>query len=241
MKIAFISSLFGNRGDRPANFKTIEGFDYYLFTDQSYSYINQGWNIYNISENKNISDLTCNIRKSRYAKFMGWELLQSLGKSYDFLYYCDSFYTPNPDSDWIGSSKHTSSKDFPFLQDVHDNINVRRLGIIEECKNIVASKRDSRASINKTIEFFKNNYPDINLSSPQYFQNTMFGYNPNSETLKSFTEEFWDIYISNDITYRDQPLWNLLLLKNNLVPTSNPKLKSNFFKWTGQYGNHSYC
>lgn len=241
MKIAFITSIFGDLEDRPASFKTIEGFDYYLFTDRPKPNIKEGWNVHNISENKNISTLTCNIRKSRYAKFMGWELLQTLGKSYDYLYYCDAFYTPNSDANWIETSKHVMSEKFPFHQDSHENPRVRRYGMLVEFTNILQYQRDSHDNIVKTIDFIQNNYPDVNICTPRYFQNTMFGYDPNSEIVQSITKEFWELYTSNDITYRDQPLWNLLLLKNNLIPTSSPELRHNFFQLTGKPGDHHHA
>ena len=241
MKIAFITSLFGEKIPQPSQFKRAEGHDYFLFGDKEQKDFNTSWEVHNISSNPIISNLNCNIRRSRYAKFMGWELLSSMDLHYDFIFYCDVHYSPNPDTDWCGVCKKILSRDFAFLQDVHDNNKVRQLGIIEECKGILFHGRDTEANMEKTINFFKQNYPSVNLSASQYFQNTMFGYSPNSKAVKSLTSEFWKLYTTANITYRDQPIWNLLLLKNDLIPASSPNLKNNLFKETGQYGDHLYA
>ena len=68
----------------------------------------------------------------------------------------------------------------------------------------------------------------------------MFGYDPKCTAVRDITGEFWKAYTSSDITFRDQPLWNLLLLKNNLIPiTTEPRLKDNLFIETGTYGSGS--
>ena len=41
------------------------------------------------------------------------------------------------------------------------------------------------------------------------------------------TKKFWDIYTTEDITYRDQPLWNFLLLKYDFTPIIRNDLKRN--------------
>jgi len=239
LKIVFITSLFGDRGNNPAKFKRVEGCDYFLFSDRSQESFNTSWDVYNISNNSNISNLNCNIRKSRYAKFMGWELLNSMSLNYDCVYYCDVHWSPDFNLDWTKISQSFVSKEFPFAQDVHTDINVQRLGIREECNLIIRHRRDSSHNINKTINFFEANFPSVNLNASQYFENTMFGYNPNSNKVKCITSEFWDIYTSNDITFREQVLWNLLLLKNNLIPMHHLNIRS-LFKKTGVYGDHIY-
>ena len=78
--------------------------------------------------------------------------------------------------------------------------------------------RDTTESIQKTINFFKNCDPSVDLQFPQYFVNTVFGYKFNDKTIRDFTRKFWEIYTEEDIKYRDQPLWNFLLLKYDHTP-----------------------
>ena len=125
MKICFISTVFGDPTtiDRPALFKKMDGCDYFLFTDHDASYFGEtSWDIVNIKSNKNISEIDSNIIKSRYPKFMSWELLESMGKTYDYVFYCDTWTWPNINMDWDAICKKVSqNKDFPLAQSMHPN------------------------------------------------------------------------------------------------------------------------
>lgn len=238
MKIAFITSLFGQgRGNLPSrDFVLSANCDYFFFTESCYKNLKTPWNIYDISNNSNIAKLNCNVRKSRYAKFMGWELLESMDLKYDFIYYCDAHWSPLPFQNWEALSSNILKLDFPFWQNKHPHIST---GIADEIKLIISCKRDSAKNMKKTLSFFESNYPDINLLAGQYFENKIFGYHPNS-IVRSVTKEFWDTYIAEDITFRDQPLWNLLLLKNKVLPFSDVGIQNKFAQ-TGSYGNHIYA
>ena len=239
MKIAFITSLFGKRGNNPARFQRIDGCDYFLFSDRDQKDFNTSWDVYDIHDNPIISQLDCNIRKSRYAKFLGWELLDSMGIEHDAIFYCDVHYSPNPKSDWHKIAESMQHKHFPLIQDIHDSItNKVKGGIKEECELITDSRKDSLVNISKTISFFKKQYPLVNLSKPPYYRNTVLAYFSN-DLVKSLTSSFWKIYTTKGITYRDQPTWNLVLLKHKVTPQIEPNLRGKF-KQTGSYGNHTY-
>lgn len=235
MKIAFVTSLFGDRGNNPAKFERVEGCDYFLFSDRSQESFNTSWDVYNISNNSNISNLNCNIRKSRYAKFMGWELLESMGLKYDFIYYCDAHWSPLLSENWRALSSNVLKLDFPFWQDKHLS---KLRGVMDEVHMLIHYRKDSSENIEKTLSFFRSNYSDINLSVGHYFENTMFGYHPN-DIVKSITKEFWETYTTKDITFRDQPLWNVLLLKNEVLPFFDVSIRKQFTV-TGSLGDHSY-
>lgn len=237
MKIAFITSLFGKRGNNPARFQRIDGCDYFLFSDRDQKDFNTDWDVYNISDNPNISNLNCNVRKSRYAKFMGWELLDSMGVDYDCIYYCDVHWNPKCNVDWVSISNTFISKPYPFLQYKHPVCHNE--GIKHECQFIINSRKDSKDSISKTLLFFKKEFPEISLSAKQYFENTIFGYTPN-DLVKKVTTNFWEIYTQSDITFRDQPAWNLCLLKHEVIPQIKPNLRDKF-EQRGSYGNHQYA
>lgn len=236
MKIVFVTSLFGERGNTPGKFQRINDLDYFLFSDRDQKDFDTDWDVYNISNNRNISNLNCNVRKSRYAKFMGWQLLDSMGVDYDCIYYCDAHFSPKADVDWVSISNSFISKPYPFLQVKHRAS--YNHGIAHECKLIVNALRDSEDSISKTLSFFKKRFPQIPLSAKQYFENTFLGYIPNN-LVKKVTKNFWQIYTQSDITFRDQPTWNLLLLKHEVIPQTEPNLIHKFEK-KGLYGNHLY-
>jgi len=237
MKIAFITSLFGKRGNNPARFQRVDGCDYFLFSDRDQKDFDTDWDVYNISNNPNISNLNCNVRKSRYAKFMGWELLDSMGVDYDCIYYCDVHWNPKCNVDWVSISNTFISQPYPFLQLIHKFC--CNHGIAHECQHIIDCRRDSKDNIAKTLLFFKKEFPEISLSAKQYFENKMFGYTPNN-LVKKVTTNFWEIYRQSDITFRDQPTWNLCLLKHEVIPQTQPNLRDKFEK-KGSYGNHKYA
>jgi hypothetical protein len=167
---------------------------------------------------------------------MGWELLDSMGVDYDCIYYCDVHWNPRPDVDWASISNTFTSKPYPFLQLRHDVC--WQHGIAFECERIIVCHRDSEANIAKTLSFFKKEFPEISLSAKQYFENTMFGYTPN-DLVKKVTRDFWKIYTESDITFRDQPTWNLCLLKHKVTPQTQPHLIHKF-EQKGSYGHHHY-
>lgn len=236
MKIAFITSLFGQGGSEPAEFQRIDGYDYFLFSDRDQKDFDTSWDVYNISENPNVSKLNCNIRKSRYAKFMSWELLDSMNVDYDCIYYCDAHFAPKFRTNWEEVSKSFISKPYPFLQDIHPLSH--NYGIEDECRWIVNLRKDSRDNIEKTLAFFRQECPEISLSAKQYFENTTFGYSPN-DLVKKVTKDFWQNYTQSDITFRDQPTWNFILLKHKVTPQVRPKPRDGFYH-AGAYGNHTY-
>ena len=234
MKICFTTALFGDPKflDTPPKFERNPNYDYFLFTGIDEEHFDTSWDVINIKDNPNISNLSSNTRKSRYPKFMSWELLESLGKSYDVVFYCDAYVVPNtnmrrPIKSWNKIiSDIMNEKTFPFMQKKHERTDVCKGGIMAECYNIKENNRDSSESIQKTINFFKNYDSDVNLQYPQYFENTVFGYKFNDKTIRDFTRKFWEIYTKEDITYRDQPLWNFLLLKYDYKP-----LECDYLSW----------
>ena len=65
---------------------------------------------------------------------------------------------------------------------------------------------------------------DANRRPPKNCE--VFGYSFENENVRNITKRFWDIYTTEDITYRDQPLWNFLLLKYNFKPIIENKLRA---------------
>lgn len=234
MKICFTTALFGDPKnlDTPPKFERNPNYDYFLFTDIDEEHFDTSWDVINIKDNPNISNLSSNTRKSRYSKFMSWELLESMGKNYDVVFYCDAYVVPNtnmrrPNQSWNKIiSDIMNEKTFPFMQKKHRRPEVCEGGIMTELYNIKEQNRDSVESIQKTINFFKNYDSDVNLQYPQYFENTVLGYKFNDKTIRDFTRKFWEIYTKEDITYRDQPLWNFLLLKYDYKP-----LECDYLSW----------
>ena len=56
------------------------------------------------------------------------------------------------------------------------------------------------------------------LSKNILYENTYFGYSTQHSNLSKLMTEFWELFKTNEFSIRDQPLWNLLLLKYKINP-----------------------
>jgi hypothetical protein len=243
MKICFTTSLFGDLStlDRPAKFNRVNNCDYILFTDSDIA-IESSWDIINVKNHPIISSVTSSIKKSRYPKFLSWEILSSIGKKYDMIYYCDSCFYPNPNGDWGGlSSQIVNHSGFSFIQTVHQTPDVRNGGILAEMALIIDNKRDSLESMQNTQKVFDEIDHTISLRQPQYYENTCFGFCFNDQIVRDITTEFWSIYSKPEVTYRDQPLWNFLLLKNKLTPLIKNDFKYNTNNFINELSWFIFC
>jgi len=241
MKICFTSALFCDAHkldqlDKPGHFVRNENYDYFLFTNLNEKLFDTSWDVIDIGGNKNISNVNCNIKKSRYPKFLSWHLLESLGKKYDVVFYCDAWITPNEKKDWNAlASKIKNEKTFPFAQAEHNRKVCRDGGINAEFERILISKRDSKKSVETTKTILKSYDTSVDFAFPQYYENTCFGYDFNNSNVRNITNELWSLYNFKDISYRDQPLWNFLLLKNKVNPIIQNDLKDNSFRETDSF------
>ena len=167
MKICFTTALFGDPKtlDKPAKFERNPNYDYFLFTDIDEEHFDTSWDVINIKDNPNISNLTSNVRKSRYPKFMSWELLESLEKNYDVVFYCDAYLIPNSRENWKKLAMEIKNeKEFPFTQTRHHKRKIYKHGIIAEIKSISRLKIDTKESMDKTKLFLQKIWKEANVN-----------------------------------------------------------------------------
>lgn len=241
MKICFTSALFCEpqdfyKLDKPGHFGRNENYDYFLFTNLNSNMFDTSWDVINIGSNANISNVNSQIKKSRYPKFLSWHLLESLGKKYDVVFYCDAWVVPNEKKDWDAlATKIKNEKKFPFAQAHHNKKVCRDGGINAEFERILISERDTPESIKNTKRTLMAYDSSVNFNYPQYFENTCFGYAFSNNKVRQITQELWSLYLIEDVSYRDQPLWNFLLLKNKVNPIIQNDLKDNSFRNTNSF------
>ena len=85
------------------------------------------------------------------------------------------------------------------------------------CKLIISSEKDNLINITKSLAFFKTNgVGGVKLMKGGYVVNTVFAYNMKCKKTIQFLKSFWDLYRCPGFTIRDQPIWNYLLIKNNI-------------------------
>ena len=228
-KICFVSTYIGNKNfmEGNNNFKKNPNYDYLFFTNLDKSYYNDSsWKIVqvNINDIEPIKNIISNVKISRYFKFkVNDYITKYLGKKYDYIFYCDCWLYPKYNVNWdILCAKINKSK-FGMIQYKHP---VAKKGIAGDLKQIIKMKKDTVSNINKTKIFLKKISKKVDLSKPVYFENAIFGFSTKKNNVINFLEEYWKYYL-NCPTYRDQPLWNFLLLKNNLQPVTY-NLKSFF-------------
>tara|TARA_Y100000389_G_scaffold90956_1_gene87562 strand:+ start:15308 stop:16033 length:726 start_codon:yes stop_codon:yes gene_type:complete len=214
MNICFITSLFADsyeNADKPEIFEKMDDCDYFLFTNLPKENFETSWEIIEIDYMFDNTDITSNIIKSRYPKFMGWHILNKITeKKYDIVFYCDAIKYPIKSNIWDEYSKEILKNEFGLLQQCHQRNAYEELKIV--CCNY---KKDTKSRCGKTKEFFlENNFPSKQLMT----ENDIFGYDPNNQKITDIFTEFWSIYKNYTLSHRDQPLWSFLLWKNNIKP-----------------------
>jgi hypothetical protein len=225
-KICFITTLvYGEKTiDLPGVFEKIDKYDYYIFSNHKLN--NTSWEVIDIS-NIHIKN---NIVTARYFKFNGWKYLKDkLNKEYDVIFCCDGFQYPDINVDWQLLAHDIINADFSFMQSLHQKSNLHNGSILNECKLIVKFQKDTKENMDNMVKWMKEKYPHIELDKVIFYENTSFGYSPNNKLTCEFLEHFYSIYSSPDFpTYRDQPLWSLLLKDKNLKPVHIKNMKARF-------------
>ena len=218
-KICFCTAYFGNPEyfELSNNFTKIPEYDYFCFTDIKKTYLGaQIWDIIEIDKNYLNDIKNNNVKISRYFKFLVWKYLKEImKKEYDFIIYCDHYLSPSPDVNWIKICYKLDKSELGFLQYEHKRYYA---GIKKDLEMIVINNTESQEIVNLTIDYLKNMNKNIHINTPQYFENTVLGYQCSLKKVKRFTQLFWQHYSKNYPSYRDQPLWNYLYLFKDIYP-----------------------
>ena len=227
-KICFITSYFGDLEyfELSNNFHKIDNIDYYCFTNLNKNQTcNNTWNIIQIKNTFLETNKNKNIMLNRYFKFMVWKYLEdNMKKKYDFIFYCDHYLNPNSDINWMKICDRLNNSELGFIQYEHKRYDA---GILKDLNMIVQNETESQEIIDKAKVYLKKIKPEILLTTPQYFENTVFGMQVNMKKVRKFTNLFWEHYKKYP-SYRDQPLWNYLYLFREIYPYTDNELRSYF-------------
>jgi hypothetical protein len=210
-KFLFVTGNFGISDKFPIC-EPFGDHDFIMFTDNLVKYEHCGWTLkyYNKSfhENNRINKILIN----RYVKFQLHNIMDL--SLYNMVIYCDGYMIPKNDECW---SKYA---EYDLVQQLH----IR--DIYDECVAIHKYRKDTKKNMKKMIEYFKS----LNVPRIKMYENTAFCYNPSNAIIQGVMKEFWELYISLNITYRDQPLWSYVLFKNEFQPYVCNTLFSKFSK-----------
>ena len=260
MKICFISSLiFDSRGsnDKVGDFKPFGQYDFYLFTNLK-DFTSTSWKVVYLEDsmldiltnifNHDYSDTkTCmenNIYKSRYIKFMGWHYLKNvMKKHYDVIFYCDAIYSPNINKNWEEAALRIKENESGLMQKLHP----LKTDPYSESFLCTRARKHNKQNHEKMIQYLK----QVGAKETHIYENTTFGYDPNNEKITQAYSDFWNIYSTKRLTYRDQPLWGWICQKHNIKAVPVPNIHTNvvhkitppndhfFFNFTGKNFNSS--
>lgn len=227
-KICFVTTYIGknnfNTGKISNNFKKNENYDYLCFTNLNKNNIeNNSWEIIEINTD-NFKYLKNSVQISRYFKFMIFEYLRKINRKYDFVFYCDTHLYPNPNINWKQICEDSKNHEIGIIQYKHQR---HDLGIEKDFEEILRLDKDTNENIEKTKDFLKNINKNIDFKTPQYYENTIIGFNINNKNARLFMTDFWNYYTKCP-TFRDQPLWNFMYLHKNIKPYLVNDLKKKF-------------
>lgn len=222
-KILFVTANFGIN-DRIPICKRFGKHDFIMFTDNAKKYENSIWSIKEFDQNFHDDEKINNILKNRYVKFQLHHIIDI--SQYALIVYCDGYMFPKKSEVWLKYSNF--AKKNGIVQQLH------KRNIYDECEAIYNCKKDTKENMEKLKNYFKSlNIP----SSIKMYENTAFCYNPSNENVKNVMNDFWNLYTSLNITYRDQPLWAYMMYKNNMNPHIVKKL---FLQFSKVKVNHKY-
>ena len=232
--ICFITCFIGPniKFDLSHGFEKIKNAKYFLFTNLKEKEIKKykPWKIININldDFKYIGNA---VKISRYFKFKSYEYLQKYCNiNPKFIFYCDTYMHPKPEIKWKDVCKQLKRKDVGIIQYEHRR---SKFGIDEDINQIKINNKETIENLNRTKEYLNQIDSKIDLKYPQYFENTMVGFYPSNNNCLKQIDEFWKYYLDCP-TYRDQPLWNFIYLKNNFKPFICKDLKV-YFKGKGTF------
>jgi hypothetical protein len=223
MKICFVTTYIGPRhlADISDNFERVDGCDYLLFTNLTDVKITNGWDVI-IIDLEEFAYLNSAIKISRYFKFMLHEYFKKIGRDYDFVFYCDSYKYPKHTINWKKGCNVLETHDTGIMQYRHTCLG-DTMSVSREIDCIVTAQKETGENMQKTRKYLKSIDNSVDINKNQYFENSIIGFHLKNEYAISQCNEFWKYYV-NSPTYRDQPLWNFLYLKNNKIPYVENKL-----------------
>ena len=220
-EICFVTSYFGDikKIDIAKKFKKHDEYDYFFFTNIDKKYFGEtSWEIIKVDFEKYKIDYKNNVLLSRYFKFRVYKYLKNiLNRNYKIIFHCDCYFYPLYETNWKKLSNLLESSQFGIIQ----YIETENRSINHEIKKIIKKGKETKNNMiahSKYLNYIDNNI-DLNKKYGHFYENAIIGFHINSKKVINFLTTFWKYYISEkNTTYRDQPLWNFIYIKENCKP-----------------------
>ena len=227
-RICFVTCFIGNAETAAISkdFHKRDDCDYILFTNLTQERLpKMPWEIITV-DLEDLKHVNHAVKASRYFKFMLHEYLRKIERDYEFIFYCDAYLTPKKDENWNALCDQLADHDTGIMQYNHTGFG-ENMNILREMELIAKCKKDSWENIKATRKYLCEIDPSVIMKTPQYYENTVFCIHLKNETAIRQCNEFWKYYLDCP-TYRDQPLWNFLYLKNKITPLLVNEVRSIF-------------
>jgi hypothetical protein len=202
---------------RPILKKKFNDYDFFLFTNQQNLSHTSDWDVIYVSNDyldneckmNECSDVREDVYRSRYHKWQGYKYLRDvMKKNYDVIFYCDIDINIEKITNWDEMIHNTFKNGLTHRN--HKDIN--RSAYIECDKMRYKDNVENCDNMKNYLE--DNKMPIKCINTENYF----FGYNPNNNKIVNALDDFFNIYIEEKITHRDQPLWWYILWKHDIKP-----------------------
>lgn len=220
-ELCFVTSVYGSSAetsDRPPDVTELQrtafpDAKFYLFTNMD-DIESPGW--INVLRKFNFKRF---ITMSRWPKFMAWK--EPIIQSCRVVFYMDGYVMPNPKykMDIMAAAKAISNSDIGMAQNpASTKHRLENHTLVDELKYIIKTEKDIFSNINATAVWLKSQPDFEDRNQCQVYDNCLIGYNPRNPQFQKATTEFWNLYSSEEYTWRDQPFWCFTLNKLGLKP-----------------------
>lgn len=175
------------------------------------------------------------ITMSRWPKFMAWK--EPVIQSCRTVFYMDGYITPTPENkkEIMEIAKAIQDSDVGMAQNPAsmrkrlENRESENHTLVDELKYIIRSEKDIFSNMNKTAQWIRSQPNFWERNHCQVYDNCLIGYNPRCPRFQQATTEFWNLYASEEYTWRDQPFWCFTLNKLGIKPITMGGSRHDYF------------
>jgi len=161
------------------------------------------------------------ITMSRWPKFMAWQ--DPMIQSCRTVFYMDGYVTPAPEhkADILEIANGIQKSDIGMAQNAASTKHrLENHTLVDELKYIIRTEKDIMSNINATALWLQEQPDFKERNRCQVYDNCLIGYDPRNPNFQRAAAMFWDLYSSEEYTWRDQPFWCFTLDKLGMKPIS---------------------
>jgi nucleoside-diphosphate-sugar epimerase len=223
-ELCFVTAMFTDNATKSDPIKDITDYDherpfrYFFFTNHE-GLQSPGW------ERVIISDFPFErmITQSRWPKFMGW--MHPALQGCQVVIYTDAIVPPLKKSlrTWKGLALNALQSPNGLYQRENLMVKKRHSTIFKELDRIVTNRKDTEEHVEQSKAWFSKQ--DGFVDDVPGFYNMFLIYDPTNEKFQELMSSFWAAYSSEEMSWRDQPLYRHVVNKLQIYPSTSGKNK----------------